>query len=130
MAFPCCCDAFGHPRPLASLLRWCRRRKSHRGLPTRSTPRCTCASTPLLPLLSRPAGHVYPGIVFILWGSWWAWNTVVLYLWRSPRRPYRGRAWYPLPLRPLHYLEPALKLLVPLVAVNMELWLDHEGDWQ
>lgn len=81
--------------------------------------------------MHHAAGHVYPGVIFILWGSWWAWNTVALYLWRSPRRPYRGRPWYPMPLRALRYLEPALKLLVPLVAVNMELWLDHKGgEWQ
>ncbi|KAL4448193.1 hypothetical protein ABPG75_005412 [Micractinium tetrahymenae] len=75
-------------------------------------------------------GHVYPGVVFILWGSWWAWNTAALYLWRSPRRPYSGRPWYPMPLRALRFLEPALKLLVPLVAMNMELWADHHGEWQ
>lgn len=69
-------------------------------------------------------------MIFILWGSWWAWNTVALYLGRSPSRPYRGRPWYPLPLRALHYMEPVLKLLVPLVAMNMELWLDHYGEWQ
>ena len=68
---------------------------------------------------------MYPGIVFIIWGSWWAYSSASFYLWRSARRPYRGATWYPLALRWLWYLEPVLKLLVPPVAVSMELWLDH-----
>lgn len=73
-----------------------------------------------------PAGHVLPGCVFIIWGAWWAYNVITYHLWRGARRPYRGRAWYPMGVRALWYLEPALKILVPVVGVSMELLLDHD----
>ncbi|WP_289457311.1 hypothetical protein, partial [Klebsiella pneumoniae] len=69
--------------------------------------------------------HVLPGCVFIVWGSWWAYNVITYHLWRSAARPYRGRAWYPLGVRALWLLEPALKVAVPLVALFMELYWDH-----
>lgn len=51
-------------------------------------------------------------------------------LFQTPRRPYRGRAWWPLALRGLWYLEPVLKLLVPLVAISFELLLDHGMEYR
>lgn len=49
-----------------------------------------------------------PGVTFIVWGAWWAYSCITFYLWRSARRPYRGRAWYPCGLFAgwLWFLEP------------------------
>lgn len=65
-----------------------------------------------------------------MWGSWWALNTIAYYLWASPRRPFRGRSWFPLAARGLRCAEPVLKLLVPLVAISFELFFDHDMQWQ
>ncbi|PRW44954.1 Transmembrane 45B isoform B [Chlorella sorokiniana] len=75
-------------------------------------------------------GHFYPGLIFCLWGSWWAYNTAAYYLWASPRRPFKGRAWFPLAGRWARLAEPILKLLVPAVAISFELFLDHNMEWQ
>lgn len=75
--------------------------------------------------------HVPPaGLIFCIWGSWWAYNTAAYYLWASPRRPFRGRTWFPLAGRWVRLLEPVLKLLVPAVAISFELFLDHNMQWQ
>lgn len=71
-----------------------------------------------------------PGAVFCMWGAWWAYNVVGAWLFRSRAAPFRNRAWYPLAARGLWYLEPALKLAVPAVAVAAELLLDHNMQFQ
>ena len=83
---------------------------------------------PALPLLCVPFPPA--GLAFCLWGSWWAYNTAAYYLWASSRRPFRGRTWFPLAGRWLRLLEPLLKLLVPVVAISFELFLDHDMQWQ
>lgn len=52
------------------------------------------------------------------------------WLLRSRAAPYRSRAWYPLAVRGLWALEPALKLAVPSVMVVTELLLDHDMQFQ
>lgn len=82
-------------------------------------------------LLCDPhAGHILPGAVFILWGCYWAYHACIYHVWVSPRRPYRARAWYPLPLPLCRLAEPILKLVVPLVAVSMELYFDHPDGYR
>ena len=73
------------------------------------------------------AGHVIPGAVFIVWGVGWAANVCCAYLWRSSRRRYVARAWYPMPLAALRYAEPVLKLLLPPLAISIELYWDHDA---
>ena len=71
-----------------------------------------------------------PGVAFLVWGAWWAYNVAAAYLLRSPGRPYRSRAWFPLGVRGLWYAEPVLKLLVPLAAISVELFFDHQLHFQ
>jgi hypothetical protein len=37
----------------------------------------------------------------------------------------RSRAWYAFPLPALHYLEPALKIILPVIGMSLELYFDH-----
>lgn len=69
-----------------------------------------------------------PGVVFILWGSWWALNVMCAQLAATPHRPYRSRGWFSIPWarRLLRFLEPAMKLLLPPLAVSVELFWDHD----
>jgi hypothetical protein len=54
-----------------------------------------------------------------------------LHLWQhSSQRGYRARSWYPLALRGLWFLEPALKLLLPVLGVSIELFLDHQMNYR
>lgn len=77
------------------------------------------------------AGHVGPGVIFIVWGCWWAYAAAALHLWQhSSQRGYRARSWYPLALRGLWFLEPALKLLLPVLGVSIELFLDHQMNYR
>lgn len=72
-------------------------------------------------------GHVLPGIVFCIWGAHMLYHVCCYFLYATPRRPYAARAWYPLALRWLAFLEPAIKLLLPPVAVSIELYFDHDA---
>lgn len=65
-----------------------------------------------------------------MWGAWWAYNVAAAWLLRSRAAPYRARSWYALAVRGLWYLEPVLKLTVPVVMVSSELLLDHNMQWQ
>ena len=70
-------------------------------------------------------------LVFIIWGFWWAYNVAAAHLWRrSGQRGYRARSFYPLAVPGLWYLEPALKLLLPVIGVSMELFLDHHMSYR
>jgi hypothetical protein len=69
--------------------------------------------------------------VFIVWGCWWAYAAAAAHLWRhGSQRGYRARSWYPVALRGLWFLEPALKLLLPVLGVSIELLLDHQLDYR
>ena len=49
-----------------------------------------------------------------------------LYLRSSTKFPYSSRSWYEWPWRPrLLALEPWLKVLLPFLGINMELWAGH-----
>ena len=54
------------------------------------------------------------------------------YLWRrgSRQRGYRARSWNPMPLRGLWFLEPALKVLLPVLGVSFELFFDHQMNYR
>lgn len=78
---------------------------------------------PILTSLSLVAGHFLPGCVFIIWGSWWAYNACLLHLWRRSRQPIRSQAWYP--LAGARLVEPILKVVLPFIAVSIELYFDH-----
>ena len=49
----------------------------------------------------------------------------------AERRPFRARAWHPLPCGPRRLralpLEPFIKLLLPAAGILGELWLGHES---
>ncbi|GAB4817260.1 hypothetical protein N2152v2_004306 [Parachlorella kessleri] len=70
-------------------------------------------------------GHVLPGAVLIMWGSWWAYNICLRYLASRRGAPYRASSWFPMAQRWLRYLEPAMKVILPPMAVSIELYFDH-----
>lgn len=84
------------------------------------------ARTPALPcallLLLPPA----------VWGSWWAYNVCLRYLAsrRSSGAPYRSSAWYPLASRFARLAEPLLKMMLPVLAVSIELYFDHPDGYR
>jgi hypothetical protein len=76
-------------------------------------------------------GHVVPGSMFVLLGTWWLlslyweWLTVTAHR----RRPFISRAWYKVPFGPPKLrdlpLEPILMVVLPLFGILGELWLGH-----
>ncbi|BDA48314.1 Transmembrane protein 45B [Coccomyxa sp. Obi] len=73
-------------------------------------------------------GHVLPGSFFLIWSSWWLFSTFRLQLQATRQAPFRSCAWFPfswgvrgkqLPL------EPILKVLLPFLGINAELWAGH-----
>lgn len=142
------------------------------------------------------AGHVLPGVVLIIWGSWWAYNVCLRYLASRRGTPYRASAWcvvlacapvrvaacmplpaselgalrhrqraafftarvlwqrslstlpcpanppshpyahpaspnrFPMSNRWVKYLEPAIKVILPPIAVSIELYFDHPDGFQ
>ncbi|KAL4520062.1 hypothetical protein Ndes2526B_g01391 [Nannochloris sp. 'desiccata'] len=80
-------------------------------------------------------GHVGPGILFIIWGSWWAYSVLSYLVFsskhhRRPSQNYISKSWYPMPFRWLYYTEPILKIILPLFYVSVELYLDHPDGFQ
>lgn len=70
-------------------------------------------------------GHVLPGIVFCIWGTYMLLQVSRMWLWRSARKPYRALAWYPMDTHYLRYFEPIIKIILPPIAVSIELYWDH-----
>lgn len=67
-------------------------------------------------------GHVVPGSMFIIWSSWWLFACLREHILSSPERPYRSKAWFPLPLLPNFPLEPVLKVAGTTIGIIGELW--------
>ncbi len=64
-------------------------------------------------------GHVWPGIVFVFWGLWWAMCAFRCHVREGSQ--FRSRAWWP----GLCAIEPLLKIFGPPIGVLVELRLDH-----
>lgn len=77
-------------------------------------------------------GHIVPGAFFILWGTWWLVATFHFYIQAAAaRRGFASRAWYPVFFGPGWLrrvpLEPLIKIILPFIGINGELWLGHES---
>lgn len=73
-------------------------------------------------------GHILPGTLFVVWGSWWAYNVCLRCAVMSHNKiAFQSSAWYKFPtqLKGGRMIEPILKILLPLIALSMELYLDH-----
>ena len=73
-------------------------------------------------------GHVLPGVLFVVWGSWWAYNVCLRCAVMTHNKiSFQSRAWYQFPTASKggRMVEPILKILLPLIALSMELYLDH-----
>lgn len=71
-------------------------------------------------------GHVLPGILFVVWGSWWAYNVCL----RSVvsvrnKMVFESQPFYRFPRERMSLLEPVLKIVLPIIAMSMELYFDH-----
>lgn len=70
-------------------------------------------------------GHVGPGALFVIWGSWWAYNACLRSVWsRANQTPFKSASFYRMPGKAA-LIEPVLKIVLPVVALSMELYLDH-----
>jgi hypothetical protein len=70
-------------------------------------------------------GHVLPGALFIVWGSWWAYNVCLRSaVMTTNKMGFGSNAWYRFPAR-FQLVEPVLKIILPCVALSMELFFDH-----
>ena len=77
-------------------------------------------------------GHMLPGSLFVVLGTWWALSVFILFLRsRIARRPFLSRVWYCIPGGPSWLrsapIEPLMKVALPLVGILGELWLGHES---
>lgn len=73
-------------------------------------------------------GHVLPGVLFVVWGSWWAYNVCLrCAVMTHNKMSFQSNAWYKFPTssRVGSMIEPILKVALPLIALSMELYLDH-----
>lgn len=87
-----------------------------------------CDGTPPLGEGGTLIGHVLPGCLFVLWGSWWAYNACLRCACSGPNRAmFRSSSWYKMPGR-WSLVEPVLKIVLPLVALSMELYFDHMSE--
>jgi Family of unknown function (DUF716) len=79
------------------------------------------------------SGHVGPGILFIIWGSWWTYSVLSYLLWLKTknhrRQNFTSRSWYPMPSW-FRYTEPILKIILPILYVSVELYFDHSDGFQ
>ena len=69
-------------------------------------------------------GHVYPGVVFVCWALWWAFQAFRSYrISKAKRIRYESTAiWW----RAICGIEPVLKVVGPPIGVLVELRLDHD----
>lgn len=77
-------------------------------------------------------GHMLPGYFFLVWGSWWAICIICNYLKaNTARQEYVARTWFEWPCAPQWMarlpLEPFVKIAMPFVGINGELWAGHES---
>lgn len=64
-------------------------------------------------------GHVWPGIIILCWGLWWATNAFRAHFREGSN--YKSRGWW----RGLYAMEPLLKIIGPPIGILTELRLDH-----
>ena len=71
-------------------------------------------------------GHIGPGSLFILWGVWWAYNVCLrAAVTASNNLAFSSNSWYRFPSKRFQLVEPCLKIILPVIALSMELLLDH-----
>lgn len=85
-----------------------------------------CDGNPVSHSTGSWKGHVWPGVIFIVWALHWWVSAVVL---SKKNRGHVSRTWYPLFIKYLSYTEPILKVVGPFVGLALELRLDH-NEWQ
>lgn len=69
-------------------------------------------------------GHVLPGILFVVWGGWWTCNACLRAA-VSHSGGFTSLSWYKMPVKGMGLGEPVLKIVLPLIALSMELYFDH-----
>ena len=68
-------------------------------------------------------GHFLPGLIFLVWGIWWAVRSFRTHqVARLVGLEYRSKGWY----SGCWSAEPLFKVLGPPVGILTELWLDHD----
>ena len=78
------------------------------------------------------AGHVLPGVLFVILGTWWLLASAASFHQRR-RGPFRPQPWWPLTVasttqhKRLVLLEPILLTALPLAGMVVELYF-HPGD--
>ena len=95
------------------------------GSPPPEDPILSCTYRPYQ-FVGTLIGHVAPGSLFILWGGWWAYNVCLrAAVTASNNLAFSSSAWYRFPSKNVHLIEPVLKIVFPIIALSMELFLDH-----
>ena len=84
------------------------------------------------------AGHVIPGSFFIIYGLWWLFVSYSQYFYFRGTRAGRNvtkrdnelrrRSWVTLPCLPRFHIEPACKIILPLLGIIIELLVDKDGE--
>jgi hypothetical protein len=78
-------------------------------------------------------GHIGPGLLLVFWGLCTTIGVLQRYMLTvqhkgKSRTSYMSRAWHPLPFLPTPLLiEPMLKLCGGVIAMMVELRLDHDS---
>lgn len=71
-------------------------------------------------------GHIAPGSLFIVWGVWWAYNVCLrAAVTTTNRLTFSSAPFYRFPSKRFQLVEPCLKIVAPMIALSMELFLDH-----
>jgi hypothetical protein len=90
--------------------------------------------------MGTTAGHVVSGSFFILWGLWWMIGSISLHLWHHFNLKLTSTAYketnlkkssnIPICCDPAYKwpMEPVLKILLPFLAVLIELTLEADKD--
>ncbi len=60
-----------------------------------------------------------------MWGAWWAYNVCLAVLKANHSRPYAAQPWFRMCLKRFYWMEPLLKIILPPLAVSVELYFDH-----
>jgi hypothetical protein len=70
-------------------------------------------------------GHILPGCFFCFWGSYWLISVFRLYLKSNGKTAFQSKAWYEFKYCTRVPLEPLLKIFLPFIGINGELWAGH-----
>eukprot|EP00889_Picochlorum_renovo_P006753 jgi/Picre1/33783/NNA_001262.t1 len=69
-------------------------------------------------------GHVLPGILFVVWGSWWAYNVCLRSVGSVRNKMvFESQPFYRFPRERMSLMEPVLKIVLPIIAMSMECTL-------